>query len=81
MRKRIHINQHVIRANHKTGANDPPITVKTYSANCYGHEVRIEGPSTVVYSPTKALSCGARVWVETEAEVIVRDLEGRERIL
>jgi len=27
------------------------------------------GPSRVVYSPDKPLSCGAKVWVETEAEV------------
>ena len=30
MKKRIHINQHVIRANAKNGTNDPAITVKTY---------------------------------------------------
>ena len=30
MKKRIHINQHVIRANKKNGTNDPAITVKTY---------------------------------------------------
>ena len=25
--------------------------------------------SKVIYSPTKPLNCGARVWIETEAEV------------
>jgi hypothetical protein len=25
----------------------------------------------VVYSPDKPLSCGAKVWIETESEVIV----------
>ena len=29
----------------------------------------IKGPSKVVYSPNKPLSCGARVWIETEAEI------------
>ena len=37
--------------------------------NDYGHKVEILGPSKVVYSPDKPLSCGARVWIETEAEV------------
>jgi len=31
---------------------------------------------TVVYSPCKPLSCGARVWIETTAEVVI-DLEAQ----
>jgi len=45
------------------------ITVKTSKTNTYGHEVEILGESKVVYSPDKPLSCGARVWIETNAEV------------
>ena len=70
MKKKIHINMHVIRSNKKNGTNDPVITVKTYKSNTYGHEVDILGNSKVVYSPDKPLSCGARVWIETEGEVI-----------
>jgi len=33
--------------------------------------VLIHGPSRVVYSPDKPLSCGAKVWVETESLVEV----------
>ena len=73
MKKRIHINQHVIRKNAKTGEREPVITVKTSKSNNYGHEVRVEGPCTIVYSPDKPLSCGAKVWIETEADVIIRD--------
>ena len=69
MRKRIHINQHKIRSNKKHGLNEPVITVKTSKSNDYAHEVEINGPSKVIYSPNKPLSCGAKVWVETEAEV------------
>ena len=69
MKKRIHINQHVIRANKKNGTNDPVITVKTSKRNIYADRVEISGPSNVVYSPDKPLSCGARVWIETEAPV------------
>jgi len=71
MKKRIHINQHIIRKNNKEGTNDPVITVKTYKFNNYGSEVEILGPSKVVYSQNKPLSCGAKVWIETDAPVIV----------
>jgi len=69
MKKRIHINQHVIRANKKNGTTDPVITVKTNKQNFYADRVEIRGASNVVYSPNKPLSCGARVWIETEAPV------------
>jgi len=69
MKKRIHVNQHKIRSNKKHNLNEPVITVKTSKSNDYGHEVEILGPSKVIYSPDKPLSCGARVWIETEAEV------------
>ena len=69
MRKRIHINQHKIRSNKKHGLNEPVITDKTSKSNDYAHEVEINGPSKVIYRPDKPLSCGAKVWVETEAEV------------
>ena len=69
MKKKIHINMQKIRANKKHGTNEPVITVKTYKTNTYGHEVEILGDSKVVYSPDKPLSCGARVWIETDAEV------------
>lgn len=71
MKTIIHVNQHVIKANAKNGTNNPVLTVKTYKSNVYAHEVEILGPSRVVYSPDKPLSCGARVWIETEAEVII----------
>jgi len=69
---RVHVNQAIIRANLKTGARDPVITVKRGRTNTYAHEVEILGPSRVVYSPDKPLSCGAKVWVETAAEAVTR---------
>lgn len=68
MKTRIHVNQHNIRANAK-GANLPVLTVKTYKENIKCNSVVIDGPSTVVYSPDKPLPCGAKVWIETEANV------------
>jgi hypothetical protein len=70
MKTIIHVNQHVVRANTKNGTEDPVLTVKTYKENKYAKRVLINGPSRVVYSPEKPLSCGARVWIETESEVI-----------
>ena len=69
---RIHVNQHLIRANKKHGTNEPVITVKQGKQNTYCHSVEILGPSRVVYSPCKPLSCGAKVWVETTAPVVPR---------
>jgi|TARA_B100000085_G_scaffold267051_1_gene276266 hypothetical protein len=71
--KRIHINQHKIRSNKKNGLNEPVITVKTSKSNSYGHEVHVDGPSKIIYSPDRPLSCGARVWIETEKTVHVLD--------
>jgi len=60
---------HTIRANKRDGGNRPPVTVKTYNSNRYAQEVIIKGPAKVIHRPNKPLSCGARVWIETDAEV------------
>ena len=71
MKTIIHVNQHVIKSNRKEGVQEPVLTVKTYKSNTYAQAVEILGPSKIVYSPDKPLSCGAHVWIETEAEVKV----------
>ena len=76
IQKRIHVNQHNIRANGKDGGERPVITCKTYKDNHYGHSVVINGASRVLYRPDKPLSCGAKVWIETNAEVEVIDILG-----
>lgn len=72
MIKRIHVNQHHIKANAK-GADPalPTLTVKTSKYNFKGDDVAIKGPSRVIYSPDKPLPCGAKVWIETTARVVV----------
>jgi|TARA_R110002020_G_scaffold217072_1_gene424920 hypothetical protein len=72
LKTRIHVNQHKIRSNKKHNLNDPVITVKTSKSNTYGHEVEVLGPSKIIYSPDKPLSCGAKVWIETEGEVKIK---------
>jgi hypothetical protein len=71
MKKRIHVNQHIVRANKKHGRTDPALTVKTYKSNDKGNEVEILGSSKIVSRPTRPLSCGATVWVETSSTVVV----------
>ena len=74
MKTRIHINQHNIRFNAKVTGDTPKkpvITAKDYKENRKGFTVRLLGPSKVVYSPDKPLPCGAKVWIETDEEVIV----------
>jgi hypothetical protein len=75
MKTIIHVNQAHIRSNRKVDPEEriPVLTVKTYKTNTYCNSVQIKGPSKIVYSPDKPLSCGARVWVETEHEVIIDD--------
>jgi hypothetical protein len=78
VKKRIHVNQHNIQANRKDGGHRPVITVKTYKSNDYAHDVMIAGPSKIVYRPDKPLSCGAHVWIETQAEVGLFGADGKQ---
>jgi hypothetical protein len=66
--KRIHVNKHVIRSNLKHGKNDPAITVQLSSGPLRARNVEIKGPGRFV-TGEKPLSCGARIWFETRAEV------------
>ena len=74
MKTVIHVNQHIIKRNTKHKENQPVLTCKTYKSNNYAHEVLIYGQdgkvaAKVIYSPDKPLSCGAKVWIETQNEV------------
>lgn len=69
----IHVNRHHIAANAKDGGNRPVYTVKLPDGRTrYGREVEIKGPSRMVYDG-RQLSCGARAWIETEAEINIVD--------
>jgi hypothetical protein len=77
-KKYIHINQHVIRKNGKTGEREPVVSVKSGKTNRYCHEVSILDNNrnilaTVVYNPDKPLSCGAKVWIETYQDVLLEN--------
>ena len=71
----IFVNKHIIYKNARNGTNDPPVGIrktKTGKAK-YCHEVDIQGPSKLVYSPDKPiLKCGARLVLITESEVVLK---------
>ena len=74
MKTVIHVNQHNIKANSK-GSELPVLTVKNYKQNRKANHAAVvdaDGKALVkvVYSPDKPLPCGAKVWIETEMEVI-----------
>lgn len=76
MKTIVHVNQHVIKSNRKSGATDPVLTVKTYKSTDYASEVIIYGQdgleaARVVYRPENPLSCGAHVWIESQNKVEV----------
>lgn len=72
MKSIIHVNRHFIAANNKDGGNRPVYTVKQSGKVRYGREVNILGPSRLVYDKT-GLSCGAKVWIETDSIVEIID--------
>lgn len=74
MKTIIHVNQHNIKANNKNNTQKPVITCKTYKDNQYANEVVIYGQdgkeaAKIIYSPDKPLSCGAKVWIETNNKI------------
>jgi len=70
-RQVIHVNQHIIKRNRKSGERTPPLTMKSYTKNIKATEIAIDGKATVIYSPDKPLPCGAVVWIETDDNAIV----------
>lgn len=68
---RIVVNKHVVKANAKTGADDPPLSIQTSKGVERAHMIYIDGPSTLIYRPAKPLKCGATVWIECEREILV----------
>jgi hypothetical protein len=71
MKTIIHVDQHALARNRKTGSRDAPITVKNYKSNQRAHEVLVTGPCVIRYAPDAPLACGASVWIETCAAVVI----------
>jgi hypothetical protein len=75
--KRLHVDKHVIAANRKRPPEEaePAITIQTSKGPLKAFEVAVLGPSKFTYKPCTPLSCGARLWIETTAEVRIVERE------
>lgn len=73
MKTIIHVNRNIIQSNAKHGRADPVCRVQQGKTTRYAMRVKIDGPSEFIYSPDKPLSCGAKLWIETEANVELID--------
>jgi hypothetical protein len=67
--KRIHVKQHIIKANVSNQTDDHAVTVQWKGKSYIGRDVVIRGASQVKQRMQVPLSCGARIWIETVAEV------------
>ena len=66
--KRIHVDKQRIARKEEN-----PLTIQTSQGPLKASEVIINGPSRLVYLPEDPLSCGAKLWIETKAEVEIVD--------
>ena len=69
----IHINKNIIQKNIKRGTKLPVCRVELKGKTWYGSKVDILGPSEMIYSPDKPRPCGARLWIETNSEVVIHN--------
>lgn len=67
--KRIHVNQSNLRNRLKEATQDPCYTIKYKGLTLWAYEVDIKGPSRMVERIDNPLGCGARLWIETTAEL------------
>lgn len=67
--KRLHVDQGILRHAQTTGCDLAALTIQTSKGSIKAREVQILGPSTLVQSLTKPLSCGARVYIETRSAI------------
>ena len=70
--KRIHVNQHIIKANKKNGTNDPVLTIKTTKDNIKANHIMIGDKVRLCYAPDSPLACGATIWIETTEEINIQ---------
>tara|TARA_R100001369_G_scaffold71506_1_gene99453 strand:+ start:938 stop:1096 length:159 start_codon:yes stop_codon:yes gene_type:complete len=45
--------------------------VKTSKSNTYASEIEVLDKCRIIYSPDKPLSCGAKVWIETNGKIVL----------
>lgn len=72
-KKFIHINRNVIQSNAKNNTRHPVCRIQDDLGVRYSMRVKILGPSEMIYDPDHPLKCGAKLWIETDAEVELID--------
>ena len=73
MKTIIHINKNLKQSNDKHGKSKPVCRVEVDGETWYGSTVDILGPSSMVYSPDKPRKCGAKLWIETDNDVVIHN--------
>ena len=73
MKKQIHVNRQVLQQNKKYNENNPAVSIRTYKGVTRCYKALIEGPSHVIHNEDHPLPCGARVWIETQSNVVALD--------
>lgn len=70
-KKIIHINRMIIQHNIKYGKNLPVCRIEESGLKSirYCMEVNIQGPSKMVYDNDNPRPCGAKLWIETTADI------------
>lgn len=70
----VHVNKQNVAMNAKDGGERPVYIVRDGRGgpSRYAREVIIHGPSRFIYDGTQ-LRCGARAWLETDAEIELID--------
>lgn len=71
MKTIVHVHRQRIAQNNKAEVTNrqPPLIIRNSKQRHYANELTILGPCRIVYSPDKPLSCGAKVWIETDSAV------------
>lgn len=74
MKQVLHVAQCVIAANRKNSTDDPAIIVRNYKGSKRAHEVELVHDGKVVgkfvYRPHDPLPCGARLWFESDSNLL-----------
>lgn len=66
---RVHVNRINIALNNQDNGKRPVFTVTQGDTVTHAHEVRLLGPSRMLYDAEQETSDGARAWIETESPV------------
>lgn len=73
MKTIIHINKNLKQSDDKHGSMKPVCRVEVDGETWYGTSVDIEGPSKMVYQPDNPRKCGAKLWIETDSNVVIHN--------